>query len=191
MNRNFFLLPFLFFSFAALGQSESVPSKASYFFSVHTGGLLGGAGQGSSFTTSLIQGVRVKKFAFGVGLGYDALAEWRTLPVSGIVRFDFAKAGRDNFYFQLDGGYAKAWLPDIDESQFNFRERGGIFFHPQIGYRINAEKVKVYMSAGYKLQRLEYEQATTWWSGWGQSVNKYYVTRDIERISIQIGFGLN
>lgn len=188
MNRIFFLPTFLLFSVVAFGQSESAHSKASYFFSVHSGGLLGGGGQSSSFTTSLIQGLRVKKFAFGVGLGYDAVAEWRTLPVFASLRSDFAKVRQHNFYFQLDGGYAKAWLPDIDESQFRFREKGGIFFHPQVGYRINAEKVRVYLSAGYKIQRIKYEQTPNW--GWGNANSTYYITRDIERVSVQIGFGL-
>jgi hypothetical protein len=188
MNRICFLVTFIFFSLVAFGQSEPSASKISYFFSVHTGGLLGGRDQGSSFTSSIIQGVRVKKFALGVGLGHDAVASWRTLPVWASVRFDFAKVRLHNFYFQLDGGYAKAWLPSIDEGQFTYREKGGIFFHPQIGYRINADKLKVYLSAGYKIQRIEYEQISTW--NWGGGTDKYFVTRDIERVSVQIGFGL-
>lgn len=189
MNRFFFLLAFVLLSLSVSGQSEPDPSKVTYFFSLHTGGLLGGEGQGSSFTMSLIQGVRVKKFAFGIGLGHDALAEWLTLPAWASTRFDFARAGLHNFYLQLDGGYAKAWLPSIDETQYRYSEKGGTFFHPQLGYRINGEKLKVYLSAGYKMQRIEYEQTANW--GWGGGTNKYYITRDIERISVQIGFGLN
>lgn len=188
MNRIFFLPAFILFSVSAASQSEPVLPRAPYFFSLHSGGLLGGEGQGSSFTTSLIQGVRVKKFALGIGLGHDAVAEWLTLPVWASVRFDFARVGPHDFYLQLDGGYAKAWLPSIDETQYRYNEKGGPFFHPQVGYRINSEKLKVYLSAGYKIQRIKYEQTANW--GWGGVTNKYYITRDIERVSLQIGFGL-
>ena len=188
MSRILFLFVFSCSPLWAFGQSEPSASEGSYFFSVHTGGLLGGEGQGSSFTTSLIQGVRINKFAVGIGLGHDAVAEWLTLPVWASTRIDFAKADLNNFYLQFDVGYAKAWLPSIDENQFTYREKGGIMVHPQVGYRINADKVKVYLSIGYKLQRISYEQTSTW--GWGGASNKYYIVRDIERVSIQIGFGL-
>src|SRR5688572_20111035 len=85
-------------SFSAPAQYDSLYSQASYFLSIHPGGLFGKTGHGSAMTVSLIQGVRHNRFGFGAGIGYDSYPEWRTFPIFGSVAYDFSK-GRNNRWF--------------------------------------------------------------------------------------------
>jgi hypothetical protein len=62
--------------------------------------------------------------------------------------------------------------------------------HPLLGYRIRSEKFSLYFTAGYKFQNLEYEQSPKWWI-WGYTSSKTTVSRKLERLSFQIGFGLH
>lgn len=178
-----FLIPF-----QAAGQSDSLYSKSSYFLSIHSGGLLGKKGQGSAMTVSLIQGVRHKRFAFGAGIGYDAYTEWRTFPIFGSVAYDLSK-GRNRWFIQFNAGYSKAWNPTREEFGLRYDNKGGSIFHPLFGYRIQKGNIALYMTAGYKFQRLTSEWTERFW-GWGNSPNKITEQRDIQRLSVQIGFGL-
>src|SRR6185503_16067302 len=81
-------LLFLFFSFLAQAQPETLPERPSYFLSVHAGGAFGKKGQGSSLASALIQGVRYKWIALGAGVGYDAYSEWRAIPFFASVSMD-------------------------------------------------------------------------------------------------------
>src|SRR5687768_16348525 len=176
-------------SFSALAQSDSLYSKASYFLSIHSGGLFGKKGNGSSLTVTLLQGVRYKRFAFGAGIGYDAYPEWRTMPLFGSIGYDLTRVSDKAFFIQINAGHSVARYPKADEDQFTYTEDGGFLFHPQVGYRIQNGKMKLFITAGYKIQSLNYEQTPKWWI-WGWPSGKVFVHRDIERISLQIGFGL-
>ncbi|MEX2230512.1 MAG: hypothetical protein WD824_00010 [Cyclobacteriaceae bacterium] len=187
-SRVFLVISIFFVSFCAVGQADSLDSKPSYFLSIYSGGLLGKKGKGSAMTVSLIQGVRHKRFAFGAGIGYDAYTEWRTFPIFGSVAFDLSK-GRNRWFIQFNAGYSKAWNPTRPEAALRYDDKGGSIFHPLLGYRIQNGNMVLYLTAGYRFQRLTSEWTERFW-GWGNSPNKFTERRDIERLSVQIGFGL-
>ena len=186
------LLAFIvvFGTFSVSAQPDSSFSKVTYFNSIHAGGLLGKKGNGSSLTASLIHGVRYKNSSFGIGIGYDAYRDWRTMPLFGSVSYDFARIRNNAFFIQLNAGHSKAWNPLEDQEQFVYDEPGGRFIHPLLGYRIHTQKFSLYMTAGYKLQRLAYEQ-TPRWALWGYSGHRVTIEHDIERLSVQLGFGFH
>ena len=187
-NRDILIPIILFLSFPAGAQSDSSYSDISYFVSIHSGGLLGKKAQGSSLSVSLVQGVRHNRFALGVGVGYDSYAEWQTVPLFASVAYDLAGRRRGAFFVMMNTGYSDAWNPLIDKDQFTYSEEGGFFFHPLLGYRRDIEKFSFYFSAGYKFQNLTYEQTPNWWI-WGGQTRKVTISRDIQRLSIQIGIG--
>lgn len=187
-SRILLSLIIVFSSFSVSAQPDSSFSKATYFNSIHAGGLLGKKGNGSSLTASIIQGIRNKNFAFGIGIGYDAYLEWRTLPVFGSLSYDFAGFRENAFFIQLNAGYSKAWNPLADNDQIVYDGKGGRYIHPLLGYRIHTDKFSLYLTAGYKLQRITYE--TPKWI-WGFPTNKVTIERDIERLSVQLGFGFH
>lgn len=178
----------VFSTFSSYAQSDSASSKAHYFYSIHTGGLFGKKNKGSTFTASFIQGIRYKNVSFGVGVGYDAYLDWRTLPMFGSLNFDFDRVKSNAIFIQLNAGYSKAWNPVTGNEQFIYDAKWGRYIHPVIGYRIHTPKFSLYLTTGYKLQRINYEQTPTWWIG-RNSANKVTVERDIERLTVQLGFG--
>jgi len=189
-SRFFLILSIIPFSISALAQSDSILSKTSYFISIHAGGLLAEKGNGSSLSVALLQGVRHQRLAFGIGIGYDAYTEWRTLPLFGSLSYDFAQCGGHAFFVQVNGGYSKAWNPVVGETQFKYKQENGNFFHPLMGFRIRSESLRVYFTAGYKFQRLAYQQTPTSWI-WGYPASSVTTQRDMERISVQIGVGFH
>lgn len=174
-----------FVSFSSVAQPDSTVSRSHYFVSVYAGGLFGKKGNGSSLTTTVIQGVRYQRFALGAGVGYDAYQDWQTLPLFGSLGYDVLTRGNNIFFLQLHAGYSKAWNPFTNEQQISSSLEAGRLLHPVVGYRLTRGNLNVSLSAGYKFQRLKYESAPMWWD-WA---NKATVKRDIERLSIQMGIG--
>ncbi|HEX8041410.1 MAG TPA: hypothetical protein VF490_19820 [Chryseosolibacter sp.] len=182
------LLWFTFFSvfcsYSLIAQEDTTRSKISYFICLQTGGAFGKNGHGGSLTNALIQGVRYKRFAFGVGVGYDVHTDWKLVPFFASVNVDLLRHGAGAAYIQMNGGYSKAWAPTLSDSPLFFIQERNPYLNPLVGYRLAAGKLNVYLSAGYKFQHLTYG----WTSGWSQSVTTR-IERTIERIVVQLGVG--
>jgi hypothetical protein len=173
-------------------QVDSLAAKRfTYFNNVLAGSLLGKRELGSSLTLSTIHGVRFKNLSVGIGAGYDTYQYWRTMPVFATVIFDVARFKNDNaLFFQMAGGHAWAWRAKIENDPYKYREDGGITIQPGIGYRIKTNQWSLYVSAAYKMQRINYERISRWWD-WEVAGNRTTVEQEINRVSIQIGFGLH
>jgi hypothetical protein len=175
----------LLLPFSSFAQSDSVSARPHYFFSVYSGALLAKKGNGTSVTTAIIQGIRYKRFAIGAGVGYDAYLDWRVVPLFLSTAFDLISGVNNSLFIQINGGYCEAWNRTANEVQFTFEEQRAMVFHPSLGYRIQSQNMSVYLSAGYKFQSIRYDQTPTW-VGWG---TKTTIDRNIERLSVLIGFG--
>lgn len=185
-NSVVLLLLFLFSSFYASAQPDSTLSRVSGFLSIYSGGLLGNKGDGTFLSASSVQGVRYKRLALGIGIGYDSYFEWRTLPIFASFGYDLFSGKNRAFFVQVNSGYSRAWNPRPDEEVFILEEEGGYFFHPLAGYRVSKEKLSVTVTAGYKIQDLTYAQIPRWQS-WG--LTRVTTSREIRRFSLQIGIG--
>lgn len=177
------LLLWCFFSPAAAQYDSAASSKPRYFVSLHTGGLFGKKEFGTSFTASLIQGVRYKRFALGAGIGYDAYRDWRAMPLFISLNYDFSRLRGNSFFIQVNAGASVVRNPTLTENDFTYYENDNLFVNPLVGYRVAGDKFNLYLSAGYKFQSIEYG----WSWGWGGA--RTYVGQDIERLSLQLGFG--
>jgi hypothetical protein len=173
----------------AYSQSDTAAHSFTYYNQLLTGALVGTREHGTYFTASMIHGLRRKRISTGIGISYDAYEEWRTLPVFINLNYDLFSIKRNSVFLQLNGGYAKAWhINPQSEGGYAYDEKGGRMFHPSIGYNIKAEKWRLYVLAGCKLQRINYSQAPSVWI-WGPSATTYEIKRDANRLTIQLGFG--
>lgn len=179
---------FLIFSLPLFAQSDSLTgtSKVSYYNQFIAGGLFAKKGYGSSLSFYTTHGIQYKHMSIGFGLGFDSYAEWRTLPIFVAIGCALSSDPRKGLFIQLNTGFSKVWDP-VTQNNFNQvrPEQLGRFFNPMIGYKIKAEIWSIYIMMGYKFHRINYEINQPWWSG------KYFVQQDIERMSVQIGFGLH
>ena len=179
------LIAFIYFSASAQDDTTRLP--ASFFFSLHSGVLIGKSGNGTSASVTLTPGIRLHRLSMVVGAGYDTFGEWQTIPVFAGIGYDIVARGDRACFVQLNTGYAKARNSTQDNSQLTYRNEGGYFYHPIVGYRVRQGKIDLYFTAGYKFQRLSYEQKYDWGT-WGVG-SRTYIKRDIERLSLQLGIG--
>lgn len=174
----------------AQSDSTSVP-QIKYFNNLQAGGLFGDSGKGNSLSVSMTHGIRYERWSFGIIAGYDSYQDWRFVPVSAGVSFDFARIKDNVFYVQGDAGYAiAAWVPSELDPEKGYEADGGLMFHPVVGYRIKANQYSLYLSAGYKFQRNDYTYTSNNWI-WGYPAPGTSVRENMERLSIQIGLGLH
>lgn len=179
------------FSLHAQQESNEFPKKKIlYYNSFLAGGLFGESGQGSGLSLSTTHGLRVKQVAFGAGVGLDSYLDWKTLPIFGSISLDFGRIKSNALFLQLNGGYAEAWLVRKQQWIPEYRDYGGGMISSLIGYRIVKERFSLYMLAGHKFQRAHRSYEPEPWSSFAPQLS-YFVKEDMNRLVVQIGFGLH
>jgi len=173
----------------ASAQSDTSSATPSWFMTLHGGLLIAKKMVDTAPSISMMQGIRYQRFALGVGVGYDRYGDWKTLPVFTGVSYDFIQKPRHAFSLQMNTGYSKAWRLRDDETRQESGGAGGYFYHPSIAYRAGSGKVSIHISAGYKIQNVQYDGLPSWWSGWYWP-HQVTVSQTMERLTFLIGIGL-
>jgi hypothetical protein len=197
MRTRLLIFFFVGFNYSLVAQTpiaDDPKRRILYYNSFLAGGLFGEQGKGSGVTLSTTHGIRVNRLALGAGVGLDSYFDWKTLPVFGSVSFDFGRmrSNRANALFlQLNVGYAEAWLVRDNESWMpEYRDYGGTMLSSLIGYRITKESFSLYMLAGHKFQRAHMYYGTEPWSSFSPQ-SSHFIEEDMNRVVVQIGFGLH
>lgn len=181
----------ILFSFAAWGQTDSLTvekRKVVYFNNVLAGGLFGESGQESGLSLSTTHGIRWGRMALGAGVGFDSYLHWKAVPFFGSISVDLARIKQNAFYFQINAGNSFAEKINRETWLFDYREYGSTMIGTTAGYRINTDKLTLYIAAGHKFQRVHYSyNPSPWSSEWGGST--FFVEEDMNRFLVQIGFG--
>jgi hypothetical protein len=188
-----FLVIFIHVAFIVSAQNDSTPVKTKrYFNTFQSGGLFGEKDKGTSFTFSTIHGAQFGPVRVGLGTGFDSYQRWRALPVYSFTSFDFVKIKSNALFVSCAIGYSKAWYREQYDYEPKYSSGEGIVVNPLVGYRITADKWRIYVSTGYKFQRVNYSRTSDYYS-WSSVPNtsRYSVQEDINRIVFQIGFGFN
>lgn len=173
---------------SAFAQETNMPlvKPHRYFNSFQSGALLGEKDKGTSFTFSMVHGVRLNTIGIGVGVGFDSYPRWKTVPLSFVFSLDLFKVKENSGYLMVAVGHARAWHRQQFVYEPTYNADGGFSFGPTAGYRIKADRYNLYLSAGYRFQRINYT-----YSGFYYGPSEYRVEEDVQRAVIQIGFGLN
>lgn len=188
------LTVFTWVIFSAGAQPIDVASpkkKFEYFNTFLAGALMGETGKGTGVTLSTTHGVRLKRVAFGAGIGFDSYFDWKALPIFGSVSFDFGKIKSNALFLQFNAGYAEAWLVRDEEAWMpQYRDYGGAMVSSSIGYRISKERFSLYVMAGHKFQRAHSAYEPEPWSSFAPQF-RHRIEEDMNRLVVQIGFGLH
>ncbi len=198
---------------AQTAQPDSVQinnKKVKYFFSLQTASLVGcndcGKGKEITFSGAIIQGVRIKKFDLGVGLGHDSYRDWNTAPVFLSVSWNLPFKGsagvikqKNALVLKVDYGTSlKTWryFP-YENPEYGYKETiGGSTFNPLLGYRVNSGKMHVTFGLGFKTQTISdfYEFPSWRWTG-TQYVegdpSRRTVKHDLSRLMLSLAVGWN
>jgi hypothetical protein len=167
-------------------QDTTFKRKVIYFNQVNSGILFGKRFTGNTVTASTIHGARVRRLSLGVGLGYEIFSERELMPVFGSISFELVQKEKHSLFVEANYGYSKAWHISLPYDPLEYREHGGRLLHGAVGYRRRIENFSFYVKAGYKNQIVRYDEIFWWPSG-----QKTSVTRQMERVTLSIGFGLN
>ncbi len=188
----FILICFSCQKLVAQSDSSSIKKKqVIYFNNFLAGGLLSRSEQGSGLTLSTTHGVRINRLALGVGVGFDSYLDWKTNPVFGSISCDFGKVDQNAFFIQFNAGYSNAWEIKKDDWQSNYNVSGGKMISSIIGYRITAKQFSLYISAGHKFQQVRSSFGSTPpWSSYRGPESNVSIEENINRMVVQIGFGL-
>jgi hypothetical protein len=181
---------FLLITASVCAQEATREKPHRYFNQFVAGGLFGEKDRGTSFTFSTFHGMQFRDLRVALGTGYDSYQDWRVLPLYAMVSIDLAKIKSNAIYLSLNGGFGKAWYRAQNEWQ-DFDANRAFSIGPVVGYRIVADKWNINLSAGYKWQRIEYDTTSVYYWHFADPGIRYSVTQDIERIVVQLGFGLN
>jgi hypothetical protein len=175
---------------SAQSDSSSISkNKIVYFNSFLAGGIFGKTESGSGPSFLMTHGVRMNRLALGAGVGFDSYLDWKTLPVIGSIYFDFAKIKQNAFFILFNAGYSNAWRIKGEEPIFDEQVRGGEVINSMVGYRIKTNQFSLYISAGHKFQKVQRSYNPTPWSSIPGS--KVSIEEDMNRMVVQIGFGLH
>jgi hypothetical protein len=198
----------LLISVSGLAQSSQPDSvliknkKLKYFFSLQTASLIGcddcGKGKEITFSGAIIQGVRIKKFGFGIGLGHDSYHDWNTAPVFLSASWDMIKQ-KNALVLKVDYGTSlKTWrYYPYENPEYGYKETsGGSTFNPSLGYRVNSDKMHVTFGLGFKTQTIRdlYEFPSWRWTG-TQYVegdpSRRTLKHDLSRLMLSLAVGWN
>lgn len=195
---------FLFLTSLGLQARGAAPvdslrsSRNQYFYSIRSGTLIGCKGCSRenqiTFAATTIHGIKFKDtWSLGIGTGFNSYASWQTMPFFGSAAVDLGK--KNKLFFELDYGYAKAWLSEGATKEYGYKNaHGGRMVSPLVGYKVRYHDLRIYIVAGYSFQRVvsNYEYPNQAWVN-NQLVqiepNRKRVATEFNRLLLQIGFG--
>lgn len=197
----------ILFSVSAEGQSDSSATdkrRAGYFNYFGSGALIGKKGYGVTTSFSTIHGVRLNGVAIGLGAGYDDynrvdlsdpwgytyFMRWKAVPLFLSLSADFGKIRDNVLFFQFNGGYTLMRAMKRENMRVVEDSEGGVMINPSLDYRITSGKHRIYIGAGYKMQRNRYEYNSYPWM-WGAPESTISVKETMQRMEVHIGFGWN
>src|SRR5262245_53275208 len=155
LTKHRFLLLFFFLSCQVMAQTDSLDraaGKIRYWNNFLMAGLLGDDKE-INFSLATTHGVRLGRLGVGLGTGLDAYGDWKVVPLFASASFDFARIKNDALFIQMNGGYGRAlYTGGGEEGNVSVDNGGGKMFNPMVGYRIKADKCRIYVAMGYKFQ---------------------------------------
>jgi hypothetical protein len=140
---------------------------------------------------STFHGVRYKRASVGVDLSYDNYDRWKVLSPGLGATYDFLSTRNYAFHVQANAAYSKLWYQRSDNDNVNREVKRGRQFEALVGYRLKIEKVRLYVSAGFRSQQIEYSDTPRWWflaDMTSQPVST--VTRTINGVVVRFGLGI-
>ena len=182
---------FILCSLVVYPQADSL-KKSRYFNTFFSGALIGcgDCNSGKDFTLSFVT-MHGIKFPTGIklsaGAGLDVYSDWRLIPI--LIGFTIDKEQKPNgLFLHFNSGYSFGRYLNLNPyEQGELMQEGGFTINPMIGYRIGAEKIRLYVQIGYKYQHAYYRLD---YANFGYPYS-YSRESNLNRFVVQMGFGIN
>jgi hypothetical protein len=177
--------------------SSSEPSsrpRIAYSNQFLAGPVFGDDAHDASFHASTFHGLSFKRFMVAPGLSYDIYDSWKIWHYAVTTRVDLTNTEKGAVIFSLTGGI-DASIKNHNEGEYgvNYSNTNASMLQASLGYRFRFEKASIYLMGGYRMQKLSYDQTPRWFvmdAMYGQPWIQH-VDRDMRRVVVTLGFGLN
>ncbi len=163
------------------------------FNSVNQLGLLNG-NYGASYDLQTINGIAVKTWCVGVGIGFDNYIN-RSIPLFIDMRKEFGTSSKVPFIY-ADGGLNYTWLTQVQREQkgLPYSTTPGLYWNAGIGIKLKSKSnIAMLLSAGFSYkQSKEIVQPAYWIMPWpipGQTESDFNekLNSQFRRIVVRIG----
>jgi hypothetical protein len=177
--------------FASYSQGEVSTRKLYYFNQNVSGPVIGRNVLEPSFNAVTLHGIRYGKCSIAPGLSYDKYVGIRSFHAVGSGSLDLSRGKRATFFFQGMAGIGSFKLRS-EETGFTASNKHAALYQGSLGLRLPSAKWRIYMMAGYRIQRFSYTNTFGWSNGFSESPPfKTDVKQDLRRVVVQLGFGLH
>ena len=155
------------FVFTSIHSQTIIKKEAAIKFqsSLQAGSLFGQAGSKPASTISTINGIKIKQWFTGIGVGIDYYGAKRSVPLFAAVQKNLSSKV-NTFFLYGNAGYNFAWLKD-DEKIKNVaysKQVGGLFYDAGIGYKIKIFRNNYFgLSAGYSFKQVKEQYTGRCW----------------------------
>jgi hypothetical protein len=165
------------------GMAQEKGKNKVVFHSINQAGLLEGEG-GHAFQIQTVNGIKIKSFFTGIGIGIDEY-HTRSIPLFLDIRKDLKQTGKTPFIY-ADAGTHFIWPKGKDE--WVHYENAGLFYDFGIGYKIPVKTNAVLLSAGYSFKSVSSKENRYyyWWNYYPEDY--IYYDYKLRRVSIKVGF---
>jgi hypothetical protein len=181
--KNFILRLVLLAALPAMAQQETNSNKV-VFQSINQLGLMVGE-TGNEFQIQTINGIKMKTFFAGIGVGIDEY-QMRSVPLFLDLRKEWKLTGKTPFVY-ADAGMHFIW--DNSKSEMVSYDQPGLFYDLGIGYRIPVQSNAFLLSAGYSFKSYTSKYPQYYYWMWNSNPEQYQTNEyELRRISVKLGF---
>ena len=167
-NKNYFTLTVICLSLFTSVRSQTIIKKEAaikFQSGLQSGSLFGQSGSKPALTISTINGVKIKQWFTGVGVGIDYYGAKRSIPLFAAVQKNLSSKV-NTFFLYGNAGYNFAWLKD-EEKMKNvayYKQMGGLFYEAGIGYKFKISRNNYFgLSAGYSFKQVKEKYTGRCW----------------------------
>ena len=158
-NINYFTLTVIYLSLFTSVRSQTIIKKEAaikFQSGLQSGSLFGQSGSKPALTISTINGVKIKQWFTGVGVGIDYYGAKRSIPLFAAVQKSISPKV-NSFFLYGNAGYNLPWLQDQEKMKnvVDYKQTGGLFYDAGIGYQFKISKFnKLGLSVGYSFKEV-------------------------------------
>jgi hypothetical protein len=140
---------------------------------------------GNAFQIQTVDGIRIKKFFTGIGVGIDEY-QVRSIPLFLDFRMNVKESGKTPFVY-ADGGTHFIWPKEKNEMVTY--DDAGFYYDLGVGYSIPVKSNAVLLSAGYSFKSYSSRENSYYYYWWNYYPEDYIENSyKLRRISIKAAF---
>ena len=149
-------------------HSQTISKKQAaikFKSSLQAGSLFGQSGSKPALTISTINGIKIRQWFIGIGVGIDNYGAKRSIPLFAAVQKSLSPKA-NSFFLYGDAGYNLPWLQEQEKMKnvVDYKQMGGLLYEAGIGYKFKIFRNNYFgLSAGYSFKQVKEKYTGRCW----------------------------